>query len=234
MGALTLNPDEVVTKTTAGLIVLPKDHLLIQRKNQPEKNWHRIGKSACDQCSYCTEFCPRYLLGYDVQPHKVMRTLGFTTGGGAMWNKLAELCCACGLCTLYSCPEDLFPKEACDRAKATMRREGVKYVQNIPVRVHPMKESRRVPIKQLIKRLQLERYETHTPFHPESPKPSQVTILLKQHVGEKAAPVVAVGDRVSVNQLIADVPKDKLGVPVHASIEGKVENITEQAITIKA
>lgn len=25
----------------------------------------------CDQCSYCTEFCPRYLLGYEVQPHKV-------------------------------------------------------------------------------------------------------------------------------------------------------------------
>ena len=41
-----------------------------------------IGKSACDQCSYCTEFCPRYLLGYEVQPHKVMRSLGFTVTGG--------------------------------------------------------------------------------------------------------------------------------------------------------
>ena len=58
MGHLTFDLNEVVTKTTAGIIVLPKDHYLIKRKNQPEQNWHRIGKSACDQCSYCTEFCP--------------------------------------------------------------------------------------------------------------------------------------------------------------------------------
>ena len=103
MGYLTFNLDEVVTKTTAGLIALPKDHYLIKRKNQPEQNWHRIGKSACDQCSYCTEFCPRYLLGYQVEPHKVMRSLGFTKTGSAVWNQMAELCCSCGLCTLYAC-----------------------------------------------------------------------------------------------------------------------------------
>ena len=65
---------------------------------------NHIGKSACDQCSYCTEFCPRYLLGYEVQPHKVMRSLGFTMTGGDIWNQWSELCCACGLCTLYACP----------------------------------------------------------------------------------------------------------------------------------
>ncbi|MCZ6703826.1 MAG: hypothetical protein O6940_12410 [Ignavibacteria bacterium] len=48
MGSLTFDLDEVVTKTTAGLIILPKDHYLIKRINQPEENWHRIGKSACD------------------------------------------------------------------------------------------------------------------------------------------------------------------------------------------
>ncbi|HEX3071982.1 MAG TPA: 4Fe-4S dicluster domain-containing protein [Ignavibacteriales bacterium] len=113
MGRLTYNVDEPVTKTNAGIIILPKDHQIIKRKSQPPENWHRIGKSACDQCSYCTELCPRYLLGYNVQPHKVMRSLVFTKTGEAVWNQMAELCCACGLCTLYSCPEDLFPKEAC-------------------------------------------------------------------------------------------------------------------------
>ena len=78
-----------------------------------------IGKSACDQCSYCTEFCPRYLLGYDVQPHKVMRSLGFTHDGRRTSGISGrELCCACGLCTLYACPEDLYPKEACDIGQA--------------------------------------------------------------------------------------------------------------------
>src|SRR6266404_1151427 len=106
----------------------------------------RIGKSACDQCSYCTEFCPRYLLGYDVQPHKVMRSLGFTATGAGIWNQSAELCCACGLCTLYACPEDLYPKEACDQSKRDLREAGTKYVQKHTPRVHPMKDSRRVPL----------------------------------------------------------------------------------------
>lgn len=81
MGTPCSNPDEVVTKTTGGLILLPADHYLVQRRNKPQPAMNRIGKSACDQCSYCTEFCPRYLLGYEVKPHLVMRSLGFSASG---------------------------------------------------------------------------------------------------------------------------------------------------------
>ena len=66
MGKLSFDLDDVVTKTTCGLIVLPRDHYLISRKDRTQQSMNRIGKSACDQCSYCTEFCPRYLLGYNV------------------------------------------------------------------------------------------------------------------------------------------------------------------------
>jgi ferredoxin len=125
-----------------------------------------IGRSACDQCSYCTEFCPRYLLGYEVQPHKVMRSLGFTLTGGDIWNQWSELCCACGLCTLYACPEDLYPKEACDSGKQSRRAAGLKFVQQAPVQVHPMKEYRRVPLSQLRRRLQVEEYERETRAFP--------------------------------------------------------------------
>ena len=86
MGKLTFDLTEVVTKTTSGIIILPKEHYLINRMERPKASMNRIGKSACDQCSYCTEFCPRYLLGYDVQPHKVMRSLVFSTSGEAVWN----------------------------------------------------------------------------------------------------------------------------------------------------
>jgi Na+-translocating ferredoxin:NAD+ oxidoreductase RnfC subunit len=232
MGTLTFDLDEVVTKTTAGLILLPKDHYSIKRKNQPPQNWHRIGKSACDQCSYCTEFCPRYLLGYDVQPHKVMRSLGFSKSGSEIWNQMAELCCACGLCTLYSCPEDLYPKEACDKAKKEMRTEGIKYVQSKPVKVHPIKEGRRVPIKMLIKRLNVQDYDVHTPYNKEIPSPSGVKIFLKQHIGERTLPKVKIGDRVEEGDLIAEVPENKLGAHIHASIAGQVSQVTEDYIRI--
>ncbi len=163
MGTLTFDLDDVVTKTTGGLIVLPRDHYLMTRKTRSQDEMNRIGKSACDQCSYCTEFCPRYLLGYEVMPHKVMRSLGFTLTGGDIWNQWSELCCACGLCTLYACPEDLYPKEACDDGKKDRRAAGLKFVQQKPVQVHPMKEYRRVPLTQLRHRLKVEDYEGETP-----------------------------------------------------------------------
>ncbi len=234
MGQLSFNLDDVITKTTAGLILLPKKHNLVKRKNQPEHNWHRIGKSACDQCTFCTELCPRYLLGYDVQPHKVMRSLSFTKSGNSVWNQMAELCCACGLCTLYSCPEDLFPREACDRSKTEMRQQDIKYVQSHPVQVHPLKEARRVPLKRLVKRLGLEKYDFPTPYTDQRPDVSSVKIMLSQHIGQPAKPVVSVGSNVTVGQLIAEPDPKALGAKLHASIAGKIIQITQDYIEIQA
>jgi len=234
MGFLSFDLDDVVTKTTAGLIVLPRDHYLITRKDRPVESMNRIGKSACDQCSYCTEFCPRYLLGYQVEPHKVMRSLGFTATGADQWNQWAELCCACGLCTLYACPEDLFPKEACDQAKVDMRAAGIKFVQKKEVAVHPMKEYRRVPLAQLRKRLKVEEYEAETPFEPLEHKPKTVRIKLCQHAGKPARPVVKEGDKVDAGAAVGRVDAPDLGADVHASIAGTVKQITETFVEIQA
>lgn len=234
MGTLSFNLDDIVTRTTGGLIVLPKDHYLVVRKTTPKQSRDRIGKSACDQCSYCTEFCPRYLLGYEVQPHKVMRTLGFTLTGREHWNQWAELCCACGLCTLYACPEDLFPKEACDNAKGDMRAAGTRFVQKQEVRVHPMKEYRRVPQSMLRKRLKVEEYESETPYDPVEWQPKRVRLMLAQHVGKPGSPVVNQGARVAKGEAIATVQEKELGVPIHASIDGTVRAVTEKYIEIEA
>lgn len=233
MGQITFDVHEVVTKTTAGLIILPKEHFLVTRKTQPPENRNRIGKSACDQCSYCTEFCPRYLLGYEVMPHKVMRSLGFTLSGEAMWNQWAELCCACGLCTLYACPEDLFPKEACDKAKYDMRQAGIKFTQTKPVVVHPMKESRRVPQSQLRKRLKVDQYDVETPFEEIDFIPDEVKIKLQQHIGKPAKAIVSIGEVVKEGQIIGEVPESELGTSIHSSINGKVVEITNEFIKIE-
>ena len=234
MGALTFDLDDVLTKTTGGLIVLPRDHYLITRRTRPRVEMNRIGKSACDQCSYCTEFCPRYLLGYEVQPHKVMRSLGFTVTGGNIWNQWAELCCACGLCTLYACPEDLYPKEACDQGKQDRRAAGLKFEQTRPVEVHPMKEYRRVPLSQLRRRLQIEEYEQATPFQDVECRPAAVRIKMLQHTGQPAAPVVEEGAKVKRGQVVGRVEDSKLGAHVHASIDGKVRKVTPECVEIVA
>src|SRR5579872_5137009 len=234
MGTLTFDLDDVVTKTTGGLIVLPRDHYLLTRKTRTQDEMNRIGKSACDQCSYCTEFCPRYLLGYEVMPHKVMRSLGFNLTGGDIWNQWSELCCACGLCTLYACPEDLYPKEACDDGKHDRRAAGLKFVQQKPVEVHPMKEYRRVPLAQLRKRLQVEEYERETPFADLRVSPALVRIKMRQHAGEAAIPCISEGARVKKGQAVGRVADSKLGVPVHASIDGTVRRVTPEFVEIEA
>jgi cobalamin reductase len=234
MGTLNNDLDDVVTKTTAGLIVLPADHYLVTRGNRTEESQDKIGKSACDQCSYCTEICPRYLMGYEIEPHKVMRSLVFSATGADNWNQWAELCCACGLCTLYACPEDLYPREACLGAKTDMREAGIKFVQKKEVRLHPMKEYRRVPLSQLRHRLRVEEYEREAPYEKAQPKPRRVSIKLSQHVGAPAEPTLKVGDKVECGTLIGQVPEGKLGANIHSSIAGVVEEIAGGRVVIKA
>ena len=225
MGKLEFNLDLPITKTTAGLIILPINHTLIQRKSRTEKSMSRIGKSACDQCSYCTELCPRYILGYDVQPHKVMRSLGFTLTGGDLWNQYASLCCACGLCTLYSCPEFLYPKETCDKAKTDLKQAGIKWSGRNEVSPHPMYEGRRTPLKQLMKRLDLLDYDHASEFSGREIKPTRVELPLVQHIGAPAQPVVKIGESVKKGQCVGEIPDGKLGARVHAGIDGVVKSV---------
>jgi Na+-translocating ferredoxin:NAD+ oxidoreductase RnfC subunit len=225
MGSLADDLDAPLTKTCAGLIVLPAVHELVRRVRQPEPAMHRIGRSACDQCSLCTELCPRYTLGYEVEPHRVMRSLSFTPKGGAMWNQFAALCCACGLCTLYACPEALYPKEACDRAKQDLKAQEIRWSGRREVEPHPMYEYRRTPLKQLIRRLGIAEYDRPAPFATVDIRPRRVVLPLQQNLGVPAEPVVAPGDRVAAGQPVAEIPAGALGARLHASIGGIVREV---------
>ncbi|MBM4167822.1 MAG: NADH dehydrogenase subunit [Ignavibacteria bacterium] len=232
MGKFVQETDLPVTKTCAGIVVLPMDHHLVQRRLRDDHAMHRIGRSACDQCSYCTELCPRYLLGYDVQPHKVMRGLAFTAAGEDLWNQWAQLCCACGLCTLYACPEDLYPKEACDKAKRDMRAKNVAWEGVRDVKLHPMYDGRHVPLGQLIRKLGVEEYNVPAPFRDAAVTPRRIRLPLAQHIGSPAEAVVSKGDRVRAGDLVGEIPKGKTGARIHASISGKVISVDSE-ITIE-
>ncbi len=230
MGKLTHDMSLPVTKTCAGLVVLPLEHRLITRKSLPAKAMHRIGKSACDQCSYCTEFCPRYLLGYDVQPHKVMRSLSFTATGEAVWNQWAQLCCACGLCTLYACPEDLYPKEACDKAKVDLKEAGMKWEGNREVKPHPIYDGRHVPLKQLVGKLGVKDYDVAAHYRAMVLSPKRVRLPLAQHIGSPAVSTVSIGKKVKAGDVIGEIPEGKLGARIHASIAGVVTAVGEEIV----
>jgi len=233
MGETTDRLETPVTKTTTGVIVLPRSHPIILRKLQPPVARTRIGKSACDQCRYCTEYCPRFLLGYAVEPHQVMRGLGFTgTAEAGRWDDWAALCCSCGLCTLFACPEMLFPKEACDDAKAALRAADRKWSGTTTVRPHPMREGRRVPIQSLTRKLALQPYDLPAPLRDEPLATARVVLRLKQSAGAACVPLVQAGDRIRAAQTIAEPPAKALGALLHAPFDGVVDAVTETEIHI--
>ena len=98
-------PDEPVLKTTSGLLVLPREGVVVRYLTRTKTSWVRRGVSTCDQCRDCTDLCPRYLLGYDVQPHKVMRSLLMTGDEKERYSLWAAYCCECNICSLFS-PEE--------------------------------------------------------------------------------------------------------------------------------
>ena len=232
MGETTEDLDAPITKTTTGVVVLPRSHHIIQRKLTRHKAQAAIGKSACDQCRYCTELCPRFLLGYAVEPHQVMRTLAFTASGSELFSQWASLCCACGLCTLYACPEELFPKEACDDAKVELRRANFKWSGPTPARAHPLHEGRRVPIKSLSRRLQVEAYEHPAPLEALPVEPRQLVLPLRQSTGTANRPLVKAGDRVKAGQPLGEPPANALGAILHAPVDATVTEVTEERILL--
>ena len=162
-----------------------------------------------------------------------MRGIGFVPAGEAYLNTNAALCVQCGLCTMYSCPEGLFPREACIKAKGDLRTAGVKFTQEAPVVVSPFKEMRRVSTTALRRRMGVLEYDTETVLREIPQAPRKVRLLMSQHIGKPAIPVVTIGTRVSVGQVVAEVPADQLGVNIHASIDGVVTNVTDTYLEIE-
>lgn len=230
MGQLATDLNKPITKTTGGIIVLPRDHQLIKRYSHEWKSISRIGASACDQCSFCTEFCPRYLLGHPIEPHKAMRSLGFNMAGEA--NVIGtQFCCECNICTMIACPEDLDPKNVCTQNKRRLAKEGKKWeVEANPVRAGLHLNNRRMPISRLIRKLGLFNYINKGPLLEKGYEPARVTLPLKQHIGAAAVPRVDVGDAVKAGDLVASPEPGQMGSRIHASIPGRVIAITDAVV----
>jgi Na+-translocating ferredoxin:NAD+ oxidoreductase RnfC subunit len=232
MGKVVTDPSRPVTKTTCGLIVLPRSHPLIDRPLLSIAVEQRKTKSACIRCRMCTDLCPRYLQGHDLHPHQIMQSLALFPLTDAIYDQ-AWLCCECGICEVFSCPMGLSPRLVLGHLKKAFGAEGRRYPQK--AKTYALRtgyELGRIPGKRLLLRMGLDPYDRPAPYRPAALHPPQVTLPLRQHIGVQALPVVKEGDRVTLGQLVAEVPAGKLGAPVHASIAGRVTQVTAEAICI--
>ena len=233
MGALEPDLEKTVSKRTGALIVLPPDHYCVTmyRRFQTDHDVDRIAKAGCDQCSFCTELCPRYLLGQPVRPETAMRNRMFDREESPMLFPGNVSCCECNLCTMYSCPEGLDPRGATVLEKRLSRERGLTWTGSDPG-VHPMYEYRKVPSLKLKQRLDVLKFKDEGPLKEFAFHPAVVRIPLCEHLGAPARPAVSVGAVVRRNDLIGQ-GHGTVSSSVHASIDGRVRAITKDEIVLE-
>ena len=222
-----------VTKTTNAVLVLPEDHLIVQKKKRKASIDLKRAAASCCQCTMCTDLCPRNRLGHPIEPHRFMRaaTCKDIQDTDAFVNTM--FCSSCGLCEMYSCMQSLSPRSLMAEYKAGLRAHGIKPPQGVvPKPVGEEREYRKVPMERLMARLNLTKYNKEAPLNDEVADVKKVRIMLSQHIGAPASAIVKTGDKVEVGQMIAQ-PGNGLSVAIHASISGTVVEVNEKYVIIE-
>ena len=116
--------------------------------------------------------------------------------------------------------------------KAGLRANGLRPPQVQPKPVGEEREYRKVPMERLMARLDLTKYNKEAPLDESVVPVQKVKIMLSQHIGAPASPIVKVGDKVNAGQMIAE-PAKGLSVGIHASIDGNVIEVTDKYIIIE-
>jgi len=231
MGGLIASLDTPVTKTTGGLLVLPKSHPLIARRMQDDKTVLTIARTVCEHCRLCTDLCPRHIIGHELSPHLLVRAVNYQNVATPSTLLSALTCSECNVCESVACPVGISPMRVNRLLKAELRASGARYEG--PLReADDMARYRLIPVKRLITKLGLNDWYQDAPLKALDVEPSQVVLPLRQHIGATAVPSVKQGERVTRGQCIADVPQGALGVPLHASIDGVISSVTDHAITV--
>ena len=121
-----------------------------------------------------------------------------------------------------------------DAMKAAARENGIKPPQGLKADMN-VKDAdlKKVSVERLTMRLGLKKYDVQAPLCEEFETKS-VRILLSQHLGAPAEPVVAVGDKVKKGDLIAKAKDGALSVNIHASIDGTIKSVQSKYVQIQA
>ncbi|KXS49445.1 Na+-translocating ferredoxin:NAD+ oxidoreductase RNF, RnfC subunit [Halanaerobium congolense] len=220
----------VITKTDGAIIVVPRNNFVIERNKQSIEHIKNKAKAACIQCSLCTEYCPRYLIGHELEPHRIMRALSYNEDAEVL--KEAQICCECGICELYACPMGLSPRLVNVYFKNKIK-EKFESSQD-QLKAHPMRDYRKIPTARQTARLDLDKYDHQALAETLKVDVKEVKIPLKQHIGAPAVFNLEKGAVVKKGELLAAAKADSLSVNIHASLDAQIVEVNDQYIKLKA
>ena len=227
-----INPDTaVVTKTTKGLLILPDNCEAIMSKYLDGAKSIARAETACCQCTRCTDMCPRGLLGYPLEPHKMVRTAKSAVTIMPEMVLAATLCCGCGICESLACCQGISPKAVINEYKALLAKNKMRYVAREEVFPAPEREYRMVPSERWANALGIARFDKVAKYVGVQNSFTRSEILLRQHIGAPSIPCVEDGATVQKGEKIAEAA-DGLSLPQYASISGVV-TVFEDKIVIE-
>ncbi|MCK5598256.1 4Fe-4S dicluster domain-containing protein [bacterium] len=226
-----ISKDSYVKKTTSGILVFSDREKVIRQRSRDLNAIIRISRSACIQCRRCTDFCPRYLNGHRIEPHKWMRNLAF---GELIPSEMSYLCSECGVCELIACPMDISPRLVAEYFKKDMTEKGIKNenYHETPQEICGFHELREISTDRLMEHLDISKFNVHPAFEKLDINPRRVRIFVDQHIGSPSKITVLKGDKVKKNDNIAISEVSGMGVNYHASIGGTVSAVGDNYIEI--
>ena len=174
--------------------------------------------------------CPRFLLGYPLEPHKMVRTA--MNAAVTMPNMVlsATLCCGCGVCETLACSQGISPKAVINNYKKLLAQNKMRYSTNYDVEPREERDYRMIPSEKWESTLGITKYDRVATYGAELSDVDRVSILLNSHIGAPSVPCVKSGDIVKCGQIVA-AGSEGLSVPQHASIDGRV-TVTDTKIII--
>lgn len=235
MGIIKNPASDVVVKTTKALLILPDRIPAVVNKQRTVEDNLRIAASACCQCTRCTDMCPRHLLGYPLEPHKMVRATLTTAQETPELIRNASLCCSCDICGTFACCQGISPMMVIKEYKKILAQKKMKYVAgpDEEFRTSPDRDDRMLTSGKWKEVLGVARYDQHPRYIPEKLTADRVEIRMSQHIGAPSIPCVEMGEVVTEGQMIANAGNG-LSVPQYASISGRVTLVDSTKIIIEA
>lgn len=221
MGKLINHVRASVTKTTKGILVLPNNTQAVMSKLMNEKMAVARAETACCQCTRCTDMCPRALLGYPLEPHKMVRTAMQVAEAMPQMVISATLCCGCGICESIACSQGISPKAVINNYKAVLAKNGMRFFSTQSREVTEEREYRKIPSARWMSALGVTNFDKLPTYIGELTDITRVSVPLSKHIGAPSIPTVRDGDSVKRGDVIA-AAADGLSIPQHATIDGRV------------
>ena len=210
-----------ITKTTKSLLILPNDTQSVLSRKMNVKMAVARAETACCQCTRCTDMCPRNMLGYPLEPHKMVRTAMGVAEAMPEMVLSATLCCGCGICESLACNQGISPRAVIENYKQLLAKNKLRFNLDGDYNVKAEREYRMVPYEKWMSMLGVSKFDKKADYYGEMKDFMRVEIPLAGHIGAPSVPTVKDGDFVNKGDLIAS-PGNGLSLPQHASVSGTV------------